>query len=170
MIYISLDPSTKSTGYGIFEDDKLLEYGVWQPSDDFEWRGKINYLSSQLHNLINTYKADGFEVVVIAECPIKTIQNSVTLERLFSLHGSIMAVAHLDEVPFIPVEVSGWRKALGLAKDISRGEDKKKILKERSVNMANDIYGLDLNLSDNDISDALLIGTTVIRNEVEMYG
>lgn len=169
MIYISLDPSTNSTGYAIFEDKDLIDYGTWQPSKDFEWRTKINWISLQLHNLINTLRKDNKEIILIAECPIKTIKNVNTLEMLFSLHGSIMAVAKLNNILFIPVEVNQWRKKLGILLNIPKEENNRKVLKDRSVSMANDIYKLDLKKADDDISDAILIGTTII-SEVDAYG
>lgn len=169
MIYISLDPSTNSTGYAIFKDENLIKYGVWKPDKDLEWRAKINWISLQLHNLINTLKENGAEVTLIAECPIKTIKNVLTLEKLFSLHGSIMSIANINQITFIPVEVSGWRKQLGILLNIPKEENNRKVLKERSVEMANEIYNLDLKKSEDDISDAILIATTIIR-EVIAYG
>ena len=125
------------------------------------------YMMNQIAILIKEYKVE--ELCV--ELPVKTIANVNTLEQLFSLHGAILGVASALHIKFTPVNVNTWRKELGLLTDIPKDtKDKRSILKERSINLANELY--DLNLvwkskaskdNDDDISDAILIAHTVIH-------
>jgi Holliday junction resolvasome RuvABC endonuclease subunit len=167
MIRMGLDGSTKCSGWCIFHDDKLLYHGKIIADKNLEWRERVVYMMNQIAILIKEYKVE--ELCV--ELPVKTIANVNTLEQLFSLHGAILGVASALHIKFTPVNVNTWRKELGLLTNIPKGtKDKRSILKERSVNLANELY--DLNLvwkskaskdNDDDISDAILIAHTVIH-------
>lgn len=162
---MGIDASTKCTGYSIFKDKELISYGKIPSLEDDNWRLRVTYMVDELEKLINQYHVN----TVVVETPIKTIKNVNTLQLLFTLNGAILGMTHIKGINFIPIEVNGWRKKLGLLKDIPRdAKDKKAILKERSVKMANDIYGLNLiwkspssKFNDDDISDAILLVNSV---------
>ena len=111
-----------------------------------------------------------FIMIFTMLCTVSS-NNVNTLEQLFSLHGAILGVASALHIKFTPVNVSAWRKELGLLKDIPKGtKDKRSILKERSVMLANELSNLDLTWksktskdNDDDVSDAILIAHTVIH-------
>ena len=161
MIRMGLDGSTKCSGWCIFDDEELLYYGKINADKNLEWRERVVYMMKEVASLIHKYHVE--ELCV--ELPVKTITNVNTLEQLFSLHGAILGVASVLHIKFTPVNVNTWRKELGLLKDIPKGtKDKRSILKERSVNLANNLYNLDLvwkskasKNNDDDISDAILI-------------
>lgn len=166
-IIMGIDASTKCTGYSIFKDKELIAYGKIPIIDtDNNWRHNILYMVNELNKLMNKYNVD----TIAVETPVKTIKNVETLQMLFTLNGAILSLANFRNISFIPVEVNGWRKSLGLLKDIPRDvKDKRSILKERSIKMANELYGLDLvwksrtsKFNDDDISDAILIAYSVI--------
>ena len=167
MIRMGLDGSTKCSGWCVFDDEELLCYGKIVADKDLEWRERVVYMMKEVASLIKKYDVE--ELCV--ELPVKTIKNTNTLEQLFSLHGAILGVASALHIKFTPVNVNTWRKELGLLKDIPKDtKDKRSILKERSVNLANDLYDLDLvwkskasKNNDDDISDAILIAHTVIH-------
>lgn len=169
MIRMGLDGSTKCSGWCIFDDDKLLYYGKINADKDSEWRERVVYMMKEVAVLIREYNVE--ELCV--ENPVKTIANVNTLEQLFSLHGAILGVASALHIKFTPVNVNTWRKELDLLKDIPKDtKDKRSILKERSVKLANELYNLDLTWksktskeNDDDISDAILIAHTVIHKE-----
>ena len=90
--------------------------------------------------------------------------------------ASLIKEHHVQELCVeLPVKtianVNTWRKELGLLKDIPKGtKDKRSILKERSVMLANELYNLNLTWkskaskdNDDDVSDAILIAHTVIH-------
>lgn len=164
---MGIDASTKCTGYSIFKNKELISYGKIPITDECDdWRHRILYMVNELDKLIIKYNVD----TIIVETPVKTIKNVETLQLLFTLNGAILGLANARNISFIPIEVNGWRKSLGLLKDIPKDlKDKRSILKERSINMANEIYDLDLvwksassKFNDDDISDAILIAHSVI--------
>lgn len=168
MIRCGIDASTKSTGWCIFNDDKLIAYGKIVPDkDDLNWRERVVFMMNKIVNIIKEYNVE--ELCV--ENPVKTIKNVNTLEQLFSLHGAMLGVASALHVNFIPIDVNQWRKRVGILKDIPFDtKDKRSILKERSVLLVNELYELNLvwksnnsKFNDDDISDSILIAHAIIH-------
>lgn len=164
---IGIDASTKCTGYAIFDGNKLIKYGkISKDFDDDNWRNRIIYMCVEISKLIKQYNID----TMVIEKPVKTIANVNTLEELFTLHGAMMMLANIMKINFVPIDVNQWRKKIEILKDIPKDvKNKRAILKERSVKMANEIYGLDLiwksptsKYNDDDISDAILLAHSVI--------
>lgn len=166
-IIMGLDASTKCSGWCIFQDNKLITYGKIIPEDlNWDWRKRVIYMMSEVAKLIKEYKVD----TIVKEKPLRSLANVNTLEQLFCLDGAILGLSAALHVLFIPVEVNGWRKTLGILKDMPKDvKDKRSILKERSIKLANELYNLDLiwksptsKFNDDDISDAILIAHSVI--------
>lgn len=171
---MGIDASTKCTGYCIFEDKKLIKYNKIEIIDsNTDWRDRVVYMMKELSSVI--IKEEINQVCI--EVPIKTIQNVNTLEQLFSLHGAILGMCVTLGVEVIPVEVNKWRKDLHLLSNIPKDENKRAILKERSIKLANELYGLDLvwkspnsKKNDDDISDSILICHSVIHENDRGFG
>ena len=168
MIRMGLDGSTKCSGWCIFDNKKLVSYGKIIADKDLDWRERVVFMMDKVADLIREYNVS--ELCV--EIPVKTTANVNTLEQLFSLHGAILGVASVLHIKFTPINVNAWRKKIDLLKDIPKNtKDKRSILKERSINLANSLYGLNLvwksktsKYNDDDISDAILIVHTVIHS------
>ena len=169
MIRMGLDGSTKSSGWCIFEDNKLICYDKIVITDkDLNWRERIVIM---MHEIAKVAKANNVQEICV-EVPVKSLANVNTLEQLFSLQGAILGVASALHIKFTPVDVATWRSFTGIPEGIpAKTKDKRSIYKERSVNLANDLYNLDLQWksksskdNDDDISDAILIAHTVIHN------
>lgn len=168
MIRMGLDGSTKSSGWCIFNNDELITYGKITVQDkDMDWRDRVVFMMRKVAKLIQYYEVE--ELCV--ELPVKTLANVNTLEQLFSLHGAILGVASALHIKFTPISVATWRTFVGILDNIPRNKkDKRSIYKERSVNLVNELYGLDLQWksksskeNDDDISDAILIVHTIIH-------
>lgn len=170
MIRMGLDGSTTSSGWCIFDDDKLIHYDKIVITDkDLKWRERIVIMMQKVATIAQKYNVE--EICV--EIPVKSLANVNTLEQLFSLHGAILGMASALHIKFTPIDVATWRSYTGISEGIPRKEKNKRfILKERSIKLANELYNLDLKwisktskLNDDDISDAILIAHTVIHKE-----
>lgn len=168
MIRMGLDGSTKSSGWCIFDNDKLVTYGKIVVQDkDMDWRSRVVYMMRKVAKLIQYYEVE--ELCV--ELPVQSLKNVTTLEQLFSLHGAILGVASALHITFTPIHVNTWRTYMGILDNIPKDvKDKRSIYKERSVKLANELYNLDLTWksksskeNDDDISDAILIAHTIIH-------
>lgn len=169
---MGIDASTKCTGYCIFEDKKLITYGKLSPtnSKDMTWRERVIWMMKHVSDIIQNHHIQQ----ICLEVPIKTLQNVVTLEQLFTLQGAILGISIANNAQVVTVEVNQWRKELGISKGIVKDNKKnsRAILKQRSIELANELYDLDLvwkstssKFNDDDISDAILICHSVIHRQ-----
>lgn len=163
---MGIDASTHCTGYCIFDDKKLIDYGKIQADNALDWRERVIYMMRKLTPIVVENKIEE----ICLEVPIKTIKNVNTLEQLFSLHGALLGMAGTLDVHVVPVEVNKWRQRLGLLSNIPKDQNHRNVLKERSVNLANQLYNLELvykspssKYNDDDISDSILICHAVIH-------
>lgn len=107
MKILSLDLSTKSSGYAVFEDEKLIDYGVIKSTDeDLLVRG--NYMAEFVRLLCEKYGK--FDLVGIEE--LKVLSNQATLVKLAQVQGMVLRELKDQEVKFVMPTV--WRKKFKL--------------------------------------------------------
>lgn len=189
MWILGLDMSTQKTGYAIFENNKLYDYGCFEmlSSEEKDWRKRITYMATALGELMHQYKIDK---VYIEDVP-PIINNSQTVKTLGALQGIVLGVMGVFgvEVEFIPVET--WKNKLninlshckeynqakkelkGIKKDIERLKGKVKAYeKKMSIDLVNHKFGIDLawksfgsKQNDDDIADAINIVASMIYGD-----
>ena len=162
MIYCGLDLSTSCSGYSMFEDERLIAYGAIRPKGA-DWRDRIMDETMQLAHLFREFNPDK---IYVEDVPRKPGAN--TLLKLGAVHGMILSLCagfKLKPIFLLPNE---WRRKLGLY-DGTREGLKREVLKEKAVNMANGVFGLELQWcgptskkSDDDIAEAILIAYSQI--------
>ena len=181
MYILGLDMSTQKTGYAIFENNKLIDYGCFEmlSTQEKDWRVRIKYMANQLGELMGQYE---FSKVYIEDVP-PIINNSQTVKTLGALQGIVLGVTGVYAVPieFIPVET--WKNKLninlshskeynrvkkdlkGNKKDLESLKGKVKAYeKKMSIDLVNRYFGLELRWksfgskqNDDDIADAINI-------------
>lgn len=164
MITLSLDCSTSCTGYAVFNEDKLVHYGCIKPDGD-SWRERLTHEGAPLSELIKTYKPNR---LIVEEVPLKAA-NIKVLMILGAVQGYVLGIAASHHVPIQFVLPQKWRSDIGIF-DGTREGTKRDVLKKKSVEKANELFGLDLNWvspssskNDDDISDAILLGWSQIH-------
>lgn len=104
---LSLDLSTKSSGFCVFNNGKIVEYGTIKSNDkDFLVRGQ--YMAEFVRLLCEKYGK--FDKVVIEE--LKIISNQKTLVMLGIVQGMVIREVKDSEVVFVMPTV--WRKKFHL--------------------------------------------------------
>lgn len=186
MVILGLDMSTQKTGYAIFQDKQLIDYGCFEllSSDEKDWRKRITYMASKISELMKQYKIDK---IYIEDVP-PIINNSQTVKTLGALQGIVLGVTSVFgvEVEFIPVET--WKtktninlshsKEYNQAKKALKGNSRalerlkgkvKAYEKKMSIDLANNKLGTELlwksfgsKQNDDDIADAINIAASVI--------
>jgi Holliday junction resolvasome RuvABC endonuclease subunit len=158
MIVMGIDASTSSTGWSIFEDDKLITYGVIKSKGE-DWRERLIRQGPKLTEIIKKYNP---EKIIIEDVPLKS-SNSKILVILGAVQGFIYGIISAFEIPVQFVLPNEWRSPLCLY-DGTREGTKRKELKKKSIEKANQLFGLNLNWvspssskNDDDVSDAILI-------------
>lgn len=151
--YLGIDPSTKSTGYGIVTNrGELIEYGKICPADNEDAVTPAEQIFMQykeIAQLINKYP---LKKVL---CEDQYFQNNAnTLKQLSRVSGMVLLVSAQYDIPVELIFPSSWRK-------VFHGSGKAK--KTETLRKVNEMFGLDLKLSKhNDISDAIGIGMTAV--------
>ena len=169
MIVMGIDASTTSTGWAIFEDNKLITYGVIKTKGE-DWRDRLIHQGPKLTEIIKKYNP---ERVIMEDVPLKSA-NSKVLVILGAVQGFVYGIISAFEIPVQFVLPSEWRSPLGLY-DGTREGTKRKELKKKSIEKANQLFNLQLNWvspssskNDDDISDAILL--TYSQTKKRMIG
>lgn len=163
-ILLSLDASTTSTGWAVFNKYGLAAYGVVQPEGE-DWRDRLVHQSPKIKEIIEKYHPTK---IVMEDVPLKS-GNSKVLVILGAVQGFIYGIAASYSIPVCFVQPSEWRSPLNLY-DGTREGTKRKELKKKSIEKANELFGLNLvwvspssKKNMDDISDAILLGYSQIR-------
>lgn len=194
MKVLSLDMASQKTGYALYNDSHLIDYGLWDLSQTKEkdWRKRIATMAQHISDFCDEQHID---MIVVEDVPPIT-QNSQTVKVLSALQGMLISlgIAHKIEVKF--VSVTTWKSKLNLQLDkSSEGRAMTKRVKVNhpkqydkfhswvkgwgkkiSVDYANHTFGLDLiykspssKSNQDDIADAINIGWSVMGENVEPY-
>lgn len=160
---LSLDCSTTAIGWAIWSEDELIKYGKLVPTiDGLDWRDRIRNLIPLLEIIIDKYKPTK---IYAENVPMGGKGGNMVLSQLFCLQGAIMTLVMYEGIEIEYINVGTWRKDIG----INDGDKKRDSKKVRSIQKANELFGLELKClftkggnykpqgSDDDIADAILI-------------
>lgn len=152
MKILSLDLSTKSSGWAIFKDGLLLDYGcITSSSTDLMKR--INVMIDGLAEILN--KHNDIDKVVAEEVRPETgMQNVKTHRALMWLQGAtaLQIYNFNKKIELELIYPSSWRASIGIK--TGRGI-KRTSLKEKDIQFVKENYNLDVN---DDEADAICIG------------
>lgn len=165
MITMGVDASTTSTGYAIFDNKKLIAYGVIKPEGK-EWRERIVAQAPKLAEIIEKYNP---EKIYMEDVPLKK-SNASALVILGAVQGFFYGLVAKYLIPIEFIKPSAWRSPIGLYDGTKEGT-KRAELKHKSIMKANELFGLDLRwvspsskFNDDDISDAILLAYSQISS------
>jgi Holliday junction resolvasome RuvABC endonuclease subunit len=171
---ISIDASTTSIAYAVFENKKLILSGK------VEFLGKNVYekISSAIGSVVEVIRDIAPEALVIERAIF--INSPKTMSELSMVQGAILAGASLAGVKvFKGTNPIAWQTYIGNgkvtkdAKLLMRKENpdrseswykqhEREARKQKTINFININY--DLEISDNDIADAVGIGHYALQN------
>ena len=161
---LGLDMSSNKSGYALFDDKKLITYGLWEPKDKMEWRDRVIYMGEQLDDFLKHNEVDQ---IYCEDVPLMK-KNPQTLKILCALQGVLMGICVANNVKVTFISVSTWRSALGLFDKTQKGKERDE-MKQKSIEMANRIFGLDLvykspssRFNQDDEADSILVAYSQI--------
>ena len=154
MNILSIDASTKSTGWSVYQDNQLLDYGcITASSTDLIKR--IHKMTDELKIIIQKYK---ITKVILEEVRPESgdvgSQNIKTHRALMWLQGALAIMCHDEcgDPEFIYLYPSEWRKVCG----IKTGSGiKRDVVKLRDIEFVKNTFNISVN---DDIADAIGIG------------
>lgn len=155
-ILIAFDESTTCTGYAIFEDEKLIDYGaIVQKSKNVIER--ISEIAYGIEDLIQRYRPND-----IALENVQITMSAPTAKSLMGLQLLIEVLCYRYQINYQTLRAAHWRKVLGLSNSpkIKRSEKK-----QQTINYIENKY--EIKIDKDDISDAIAIGTAYILEKKE---
>ena len=191
MNILGLDLSSQKSGYSLFVNENLVDYGVWEMTthDEKDWRKRIAWMA----DCVGQYCIDnGVREIYVEDVP-PMLENSQTIKVLSALQGMIIAIASLHDINVHFVPVKRWKTKIGINLTASKeNNDCKQRIKEYfgkfatkplntvkgwvkgwekklSVDYANHVFGLDLvykspssKFNQDDIADSINIAWSQI--------
>lgn len=153
MTILGVDASSKSTGFAIYEDGQLKEYGcITSASTDLIKR--IHKMVDGLDEIITKYNVDKIILEEVRPDEKGNRSNIKTFKALTWLQGAIAIMVH-DKYPTISVEYlypSEWRKCCKIK--TGRGVIRETV-KQRDIRFVEEQFGITVN---DDIADGIGIG------------
>lgn len=148
MRVVSIDQSTRCSGYAVFNDDKYVESGVIDMNNSKLETDKRSFeMAKELWKVIKKYKP---EILFIED--VQQQSNAKTMIVLARLAGMIIGYAEAHDVEVHVIPSSQWRSMLGfkLGAGIKRHE-----LKKQSIDYVKETYGID---APEDQAEAIALG------------
>ena len=152
---VSLDTSSKDTGCAVFINGQVQEYGHLNCETIRDSNERMNKMCSEIQKELNRI----MPTTVVVETTSVT-RNANTQRMLTMILGVVYGWCLEHNADYVSYRPTQWRKL------ITKGEKPKKReeLKKWSLRMCKDLYDLDL-VNDN-ISDAILIGRAHLNQKV----
>ena len=153
MNLLSLDTSTKKTGWALFQDGKYKKSGVIA-FDDKDTMTRLMNMHYEIEILIEHRHID-MVVIETTSAP----RNAQTQRHLTMLLGMVYAICCDKCIEFVMLRPSEWRKMANIKKEkLGR---KRVELKQWSKDLVKELYNIDVK---DDESDAILIGYGYIQS------
>lgn len=156
---LSLDLSSKSSGWSVFDEKELHEYGcITSASTDLIKR--IHIMTDNIQELIKKYNIN--KVVVEEVRPEMGTQNIKTHRALMWLQAAVAIMLHDEyKLELEYIYPSEWRKICGIK---TGGGIRRETLKQRDIEFVKNKFNLDVN---DDIADAIGIGYAYLHQTPE---
>ena len=156
MKILSLDASTKSTGFAVFNETKLETYGCLTASST-DLVKRISKIITELEQVLSQNIID--KIILEEVRPEQGLQNLKTHKALMYLQAAIVFLVHerFNTIEIEYVYPNEWRKACG----IKTGSGvRRETLKPKDIQFVKDNYNITVN---DDIADAIGIGHAYVN-------
>lgn len=147
---LALDISSVSTGWALFENGEYVKSGVLDIHDKDD---HLSYMMTAVDVLITEFKPD----ICVAEETILSRFNPRTFRTLTMILGVAMYMCKENDIEFITLTPSAWRKLVSKEKKPRKREE----LKKWDLAKAKELFGKDFETDDE--ADAVLIGQAYLN-------
>lgn len=157
MRVLAFDQASRTSGYSVFEDGKLVTYGKFT-YDDEDFGERLVHIRNKVISLIEAYTPDkiAFEDIQLQN---NVVNNVDTFKKLAEVFGVIYELVTERKIPHDIVLASSWKSSLGI-KGRERAEQKKNAQLWVSTN-----YGVS---PTQDECDAICIGVYASKKAVTL--
>lgn len=155
---LALDQASHITGWSIFQEDKLIEYGkiVANQGDLGE---RLYYIKQEVLKLIDKYNIDEI-VMEDIQMQNNIINNVQTFKTLAELFGVLYETFTELKIPNSAILASSWKSVLGV-----KGKDRA-VQKKNAQQWVIDNYNIKV---IQDIADSICIGAAYLKQQKSEY-
>lgn len=150
MRLLALDQASRVTGVAIFDDDKLVKYGIFEIKSNQELGKRLTQF---LENLDKLYAAYHFDAVAYEDIQLQ-MGNVETYKKLAYIQAMILFWCEKHEKNLYCLSPSHWRKVLKDKYGMSWGR-KRAEQKQTAIDFIQEHYEKEV---DSDTADAICIG------------
>lgn len=150
MRLLALDQASRVTGVAIFDDDKLVKYGIFEIKSNQELGKRLTQF---LENLDKLYAAYHFDAVAYEDIQLQ-MGNVETYKKLAYIQAMILFWCEKHEKNLYCLSPSHWRKVLKDKYGMSWGR-KRTEQKQTAIDFIQEHYEKEV---DSDTADAICIG------------
>jgi Holliday junction resolvasome RuvABC endonuclease subunit len=119
MIYFAIDQSSNVSGYSVWKDKELIEWGKVQFEGEFVFR--VIELKKWIFSKIEEFDEDEVEVIIEE---IQEQTNAQTFKKLAMLQGAILVALTEAEIKYHLVYAAQWKSFVSI-KSNNRAEQKR---------------------------------------------
>lgn len=149
MIILALDLSTKSSGWAVYENKKLIDYGCITATSSHLFN-RIDKMITELENLLQKYKINH---VYIEDVLPEDVHNNIQVHKALTyLQGYVLHKLDDYNLKHTFFTASEWRSKCGI--QTGRGV-RRDTLKPRDIKFVQEQFGIKVN---DDVADAIGIG------------
>ena len=143
MTICGLDLSTTSSGVSIIKDDKLIYNSTISQDKKTDVYERMNNMQIEISKILKKYNVD---YVAIEDVALNySTRNLDTAKKLLILVGGIITICNAYKIAWYLFLPSSWRSSVGVYKEKkTREEMKREYQKMKSLELANNYFGLDL--------------------------
>lgn len=145
MRVLALDAATGVTGYAIYDDKKLVDYGTFSTDELMDSTSRINEVKHWLLDMINYTKPDAIGIE-----NIQYQKNVKMFQTLANLQGVLLDTLHELKIPHKLAYSSTWRSFLGIC-----GGEERESAKQQAQNYVRLMYHIK---ATQDEADAICLG------------
>ena len=142
---LALDQALRTTGWAVFKDDELCEYGTFYVPTNMNMGKRLEKFMEEVGDLVDKYRVD-----IVCFEDIQDQANISTFKILAFVQAAGMIFCAGRDIKFDILAPSHWRKILGGGFGRKREEQKRK-----SVELVKEKYGYQV---CEDAADAICIG------------
>lgn len=159
MIYIAFDQSSNDTGFSVYEDKRLVEYGKFK-TKGFEFFDKVIETQEFMYGVINKYYQEGKKIkIALEDIQLQQRGGVDTFKKLAQLQGVLMVsiMRNFDDAEIEFIFASSWKSSNGVT---GRGRTEQKRNAQAKVK---ELYKIDVT---QDEADAILMGKHMSHKEM----
>lgn len=159
-IILALDQSTRASGWSIFIDNKLKDYGSWSIEKNLSLEKRLLLIINNIQDIINKYNPNIIYIENIQLQKDESYNIGVdTFQKLAQLQGAIILLCSYNNIEYHLVYPSEWRKSCNFLKGNDKKRQSQKKIAQEYVRQQ---YNVDCT---EDEADAICIGIHAISRE-----